>query len=163
MGLHGAAVAFDPANDDWSEYIERLQHYFTANNILAADKQRGILLNAVGAPTYRLIRTVVSPAKVTELSFTELVEKAQGHFNPRPLFIVKQFEFNTHCQGPHETIATYIAQLRKIVEYCDYKDVLSDMLRDRLVCGTSNKTIQRHLLPWRSHCQPKPLIRMLGG
>ena len=146
VGLHGAAVAFDPSNDDWSEYIERLQHYFTANDILAADKQHAILLNAVGAPTCRLIRTLVSPAKVTKLSFAELVEKAQGHFNPRPSFIVKRFEFNSRCQGPHESIATYVAELRKIAEYCDYKDVLSDMLRDRLVCGTSNKTIQRRFL-----------------
>ena len=40
----------------------------------------------------------------------------------------------------------YVAELRKIVEHCEYGPVLSVMLRDRLVCGTSNKGIQRRLL-----------------
>ena len=39
--------------------MERLQHYFTANDILAEDKRRAILLTVVGASTYRLIRTLV--------------------------------------------------------------------------------------------------------
>ena len=89
-GFHGAIVAFDPANDDWSEYVERLEHYFTANDIVEGDKQSAILLNAVGASTYRL-RSFVSPSKVTDFSFAELVEKAQVHF------IIKRYEFNTRC------------------------------------------------------------------
>ena len=90
VGLHGAVVAFDPANDDWSEYVERLEHYFTANDIVEGDKQSAIVLNAVGACTYRL-RSFVSPSKVTDFSFAELVEKAQVHF------IIKRYEFNTRC------------------------------------------------------------------
>ena len=106
VGLHGAVVAFDPANDDWSEYVERLEHYFTANDIVEGDKQRAILLNAVGASTYRLVRSLVSPSKVTD---AELVEKAQVHFNPKPSAIVKRYEFNTRCQGPDEAITSYVA------------------------------------------------------
>ena len=87
VGFHGAIVAFDPANDDWSEYVERLERYFTANDIV------------VGASTYRL-RSFVSPSKVTDFSFAELVEKAQVHF------IIKCYEFNTRCQGP---ITSYVA------------------------------------------------------
>ena len=40
----------------------------------------------------------------------------------------------------------HVAELRKIAEHCDYGEVLSNMLRDRLVCGTNNKAIQRRLL-----------------
>ena len=40
----------------------------------------------------------------------------------------------------------YVAELRKIAEHCDYGEVLNDMLRDRLVCGTNNKAMQRRLL-----------------
>ena len=54
------------------------------NEINAEDKRRAILLNAVGTSTYQLIRTLVSPAKVTEVSFAEIVGKAKAHFNPKP-------------------------------------------------------------------------------
>ena len=99
VGLHGAISAFNPAQEEWDEYIERLQHYFTANDILAEDKRRAILLTAVGPSTYRLIRTLVAPAKVTEVSFDDIVAKAKAHFCPKPSPIVKRFEFNTRRQG----------------------------------------------------------------
>ena len=145
-GLHGSVAAFASEQEEWGEYIERLEHYFTANDIVAGDKQRAILLNAVGASTYRLIRTLVSPAKVTDVSFADIVEKARAHFNPKPSPIVKRYEFNTRRQGETESIATYVAELRTLAEYCDYRPVLSDMLRDRLVCGLQKPSIQRRLL-----------------
>ena len=43
-------------------------------------------------------------------------------------------------------MAVFVAELRKIAQYCDYGDVLSDMLRDRVVCGLANKAVQRRLL-----------------
>ena len=39
-----------------------------------------------------------------------------------------------------------MAELRKIAEHCEYGTVLSDMLRDRLVCGIHGKAVQRHML-----------------
>ena len=82
---------------------------------------------------------------MTELSFEELVEKASAHFCPKPSPIVKRYEFNTRVQGEGESIAQYVAALRKLAEY-QYGGVLDDMLRDRLVCGISHKGIQRRLL-----------------
>ena len=59
---------------------------------------------------------------------------------------MKRYEFNTRQQGEGEPIATYMAELRKITEHCLYSPVLKDMLRDTLVCGVHNRSIQRHLL-----------------
>ena len=42
VGLHGAVVPFNPDQDDWSEYVERVEHYFAANDIVSADKQHAI-------------------------------------------------------------------------------------------------------------------------
>ena len=83
---------------------------------------------------------------MSDVSFSDIVNKAKAHFNPKPSPIVKWYEFNTRRQGEAESIATYVAELRKIAEYCDYGAVLSDMLRDRLVCGIHKQTIQRRLL-----------------
>ena len=146
VGLHGAVVQFTQDQDDWSEYVERLEHYFAANDISAPEKQRAMLLSAVGHHTYRIIRTLVSPDKVTDYTSSELVEKSRAHFNPKPKPIVKRFEFNTRCQGENEPVASYVAELRKIAEFCDYGGVFSDMLRDRIVHGTSSKAVQRRLL-----------------
>lgn len=146
VGLHGTVIPFDGDREEWSEYAERLEHYFTANDITNDVKKRAILLNGVGPGTYRLIKTLASPMKVTDLTFLEIVTRATKHFNPKPSPIVKRYEFNTRRQEEGETVAKFVAELRKIAEYCEYGEVLSDMLRDRVVCGISNKRVQRRLL-----------------
>ena len=144
--LLGVIGPFDPTQEEWREYAERLVHYFVANDIASEGKQRAILLTAVGPGTYRLLKTLASPKKLDELTVTQLVDLASKHYNPKPSPIVKRFEFNCRSQQEGETIAVHVAELRKIAEHCDYGEVLSDMLRDRLVCGTNNKAIQRRLL-----------------
>ena len=146
VGLHGNVSVFDPTQEEWGEYTERLVYYFTANVITSQTKQRAVLLNAVGLSTYRLLKTLASPAQVTDLTFEQIVERAKKHFNPKPSPIVKRFEFNTRQQDEGESVAVFVAELRKIAQYCDYGDVLSDMLRDRVVCGLANKAVQRRLL-----------------
>ena len=146
VALQGVIGTFDPAQEEWCEYTERLTHYFVASDITSEDKKRAILLTVVGPSAYRLLKTLASPKRLEELRFSELVELAKKHYNPKPSPIVKRFEFNSRLQKEGETIAVYVAELRKIAEHCEYGEVLSDMLRDRLVCGTNNKGIQRRLL-----------------
>ena len=43
-------------------------------------------------------------------------------------------------------MATYIAELRHLSEHCEFGLTLSEMLRDRLVCGVEEPKIQRRLL-----------------
>jgi hypothetical protein len=33
--MHGTVGMFDPALEEWSEYSERLAHYFVANDIVS--------------------------------------------------------------------------------------------------------------------------------
>ena len=39
-----------------------------------------------------------------------------------------------------------MAALRKAAEFCDYGDLLSEMLRDHLVCGITDTSVQTRLL-----------------
>ena len=83
--------------------------------------------------------------KLKDLSFADIVERVKTHFNPKPSAIIKCYKFNTRTQKPGESVAEYVASLCKIAEYCDYGATLNlnDMLRDRLVCGTADKRVQR--------------------
>ena len=71
-------------NDNWIEYAERLEHYFTANEITDNGKKRAVLLSSCGAKTYKLIRNLVAPGKPTDKSFAELINIVKNHLNPRP-------------------------------------------------------------------------------
>ena len=137
---------FSGEAEDWDSYMERLENYFVAHDVTTAPKKRATLLSECGAPTYKVIRSLVAPEKPNEVEYAALVKRIQEHFAPRPSIIVQRFKFNTRARQPGESVSTFVAQLRQLSEHCAYGESLEDMLRDRLVCGIADSRIQRSLL-----------------
>ena len=116
MAVHGHLGEFEASKDDWKSYIERAKQYFTANEVTSAAKKRAILLSACGPVTYRVIRDVLTPEAPTDVALDVLIEKMSKHFQPTPSEIVQRFRFNTRVRSPHETVATYVAQLKQAMK-----------------------------------------------
>ena len=132
--------------EDWLQYCERLEFYFVAHGVEDAGKKKATLLAACGATTYKLMCDLVSPLKPKDKTFEQLKEIVQKHLKPKPSEIVQRYKFHTRVQRSGETIANFVAELRHLSQDCNFGDSLSDMLRDRLVCGVKSERTQRRLL-----------------
>ena len=143
---HGHPGEFDSNQEDWESYIERLQQYFTANDVRSADKQRAILLSCSGASTYRLMKSVLTPNRPTDVAFDDIVTQMKTHYSPPPSETVQRYLFNSRSHRAGESISTYVTELKKLAEHCNCGDTLEPMLRDRLVCGIGNEHWQHRLL-----------------
>ena len=66
--------------------------------------------------------------------------------DPKPSIIVQRFVFHSRSRKDSESIATFVAELKRLSEHCGFGDTLQDMLRDRLVCGINDGRIRRRLL-----------------
>ncbi|CAI5640403.1 unnamed protein product [Oreochromis niloticus] len=146
MATIGSLTEFAEGDGDWIEYVERLEHFFLANDISDEGKKRSVLLSACGARTYKLIRNLTTPRKPGDFSIKELVTLVQNHHCPKPSVIVQRFKFHTHSRKPGVSVAAYVTELRQLSEHCEFGGVLDDMLRDRLVCGINDDGMQRGLL-----------------
>ena len=133
-------------DDDWLQYVERLEFYFEAQDITDGGKKRATLLSVCGAQTYKLICDLVAPQKPKDKTFAELKDVVQKHLKPKPSVIVQRYKFHTRGQHSGESVACFVAGLRHIAQDCNFGDQLSDQLRDRLVCGISSERVQRRLL-----------------
>ena len=51
----------------------------------------------------------------------------KDHHQPRPSTIVQHFNFNTRTQKPGGSLSEYVAQLRKLSEFCDFGETLDDI------------------------------------
>lgn len=145
MTTIGTLSPFDSKVQSWEEYCEIIEHFFTANYI-EDDKKKSILLSVVGAQTYSLMRNLLSPIKPGDRTFAQLVTLLKNHFNPKPSEIVQRFKFDSRTRKPTESVAEYVAELRKLAQDCNYGVTLNQMLRDRLVCGINDDRTQRRLL-----------------
>ena len=57
----GKIEEFDP---EWPVYVERLEFYLEANSITDESKKRSVLLSVmIGPSAYKLVRSLVAPAK----------------------------------------------------------------------------------------------------
>ncbi len=56
-GLLGKIEQYDPEEEDWPEYIERLEYFFKANGIVGednGDRRHATFLTMVGPAAYKL-------------------------------------------------------------------------------------------------------------
>nr|XP_024656779.1 uncharacterized protein LOC112432450 [Maylandia zebra] len=144
-GVTGPIGPFDESTEQWSSYTERFGYFVAANDIQDA-KLVPIFLSVIGPKTFTLLRSLLQPAKPGSKSFTEIVDTLTKHFSPKPLVIAERFKFHKRNQEEGESVTMFVASLRKLAEHCEFKDVLNDTLRDRLVCGLRNEAAQKKLL-----------------
>ena len=133
---HGRLNEFDVENETVTAYLERVELYFDANDV-ANDKQVPVLLSNIGAKTYGLLRSLAAPKEKTLDEITKLLK---SHFEPTPSVIAERYRFHRRDQAAGETIADFVAELRKLTTHCkfgDTTDFLDESLRDRFVMWPS--------------------------
>ena len=59
---------------------------------------------------------------------------------------MNRYRFNSRNQRETETFSTYLTALRELVKDCEYGDLESDLLRDRIVCGIRDEKVRERLL-----------------
>ena len=141
----GSVAGFDPDQESISSYIERVKLFFVANDV-KEEKQVAVFLSVVGASTYGLLRTLLTPDKPSEKSLADLTSALVAHYEPKPMVITQRFHFHRRNQDPTESITEYVAALRKLSTFCDFGDQLDNALHDRLVCGVHSEALQKVLL-----------------
>ena len=147
--LLGKIDNFDASREEWPQYVERLEQFFEANDLTGdgkAAKRRATFLSVIGPEPYKLLRSLLSPEKPATKSFEELVAKLTEHYSPPPPEVIQRFRFNSRSRQPGESVATYMADLRRLAEQCNYGTTLDKMLRDRLVYGINDDRIREKLL-----------------
>ena len=94
--------------------------FFTANNIDDANKKRVILLTVIGPKAYKLLQSLVhvTPIRLEDKSYTDLMEAMKKHHNPKPSEIVQQHKFCSWFRQQGESISTFMSESRVLAKFC---------------------------------------------
>ena len=145
MASLGKLHEFKPDEEEFATYLERVEIFFAANGV-EDTKKVPVFLNAIGGAAYGILRSLVAPSSPMSLSFKELTETLQAHYEPKTSIIAERFHFHKRSQHTGESITDFVAELRRLAARCKFEGYLDDALRDRFVCGLRNEAIQRSLL-----------------
>ena len=102
-----------------------------------------VFLTLIGSKTYGLLRNLVAPEKPAEKTPEVLERELSAYYAPKPLAIAERFKFLGRRQQANETVLEFMAQLRKMAEYCDFGATLGESLRDSFVRGLRSETAQK--------------------
>ena len=138
---------FDVSNPtNWDIYAEQLEYHCIANNIVDEQRKRAVLLAAMGTATFKIVKSLVSPEPLTSKTFEELVQMLRQHFVPQTSVIFKRHLFQRRVQQKDESVTSYLTELKRLSEDCEFGTTLNERLRDQLVSGLTIEGIQRQLL-----------------
>ena len=112
-------------------------------NEIARGKRASVLVSTIGHKTYAILRSLTAPETPQNKSYDSLVLALKTHYQPKRLIIAERYMFNQRSQHPGESIADYVAELRRLATTCKFGDFMDDALRDRLVCGLRSENSRR--------------------
>ena len=99
----GKLDSFKEGEEKITEYLERVELYFDANDI-EDEKKVPVLLSAIGAKNYGLLRSLVTPTVPKDKSFAYISKVLKEHFEPKPIRAAERYYFRRRLQAPGESI-----------------------------------------------------------
>ena len=123
-------VPFSPEAETISSYLERINLFMAASGT-ADDKKVAVLLSSVGLAAYTVLRDLCRPELPETQTLAALTELLEKHYKAKPLVIAERFYFGQRNQKEGESIAEYVAELRRLSAYCEYEEFLPQAIRDR--------------------------------
>ncbi|KAG1926332.1 hypothetical protein F2P79_024957 [Pimephales promelas] len=124
---------------------ERFERWLSANEI-DAEKKADVFLSVLGPTEYGLLKNLIAPQKVTEVSYEDVTSALSLHSKPKPILIAERFRFYKRQQKLDETVVEYILVLKTLASTCEFGQFLNDALRDQFVCGLSGEGYHKRIL-----------------
>ena len=115
----GRMEVFNPKEEEWLTYIERLQMFFVVNNVPEYMKAAS-LLNLMGGKMYASLKSSTNPTKPTKMSFEDIVQVMGRHLTMKPLVIAERYKFHKCNQDEGQSIGEFLAKLQKLAETCKF-------------------------------------------
>ncbi|XP_064479051.1 uncharacterized protein LOC135392264 [Ornithodoros turicata] len=144
MSRIGRIGEFNEKTENFDSYIERFEHYITANHIPDA-KKFAVFLTVIGASTYEVLKNLLVPSSPGEKTYEEAKAALKNFFSPTKSVIAERCRFNPRCQQEQESVADFIVELKHLARKCEFRQFLQEAMRDRAVAGLQNERTQQAL------------------
>ena len=129
------AFSFDEP-DEWPKWRRRFKQFRVASGLSKEDKIRQVstLLYCLGEQA----DDILASTNITDddrKKYSKVLAKFDGHFKVRKNIIFEGAHFNRRQQEDGETEENFISSLYQLSEDCQYGNMRSELIRDRVVVG----------------------------
>ena len=84
---------FDPEEEDFESYCDRMDQYFVITDIKEEKAKTATLISMIGAKSYSLLKDLSAPVKPKDMQFDEICNKLKGYYSPEKPTLANRFNF----------------------------------------------------------------------
>ncbi|XP_064482820.1 uncharacterized protein K02A2.6-like [Ornithodoros turicata] len=161
LPAHGDGAAPSPCNpiaialpekfdfrrpETWKRWLTRWERYriISGLNKQSTDRQVNSFLYALGGEAEdALVATRLSDADSKE--YDKVVAAFDKYFVPRRNIIYERARFNQRCQLEQEPVESFIKELHRLADSCEFGALKAELIRDRLVVGLRDRSLSEKL------------------
>ena len=93
---------------------------------------------------YTLLFDLFTPDSPATKDYAAIIEKLKSHFEPKPMNVLAhRYTFHQRNQAPNESMAEYVAELRRLASPCIFGTFLEQALHDQVVFSMRSESIQK--------------------
>ncbi|GBM32805.1 hypothetical protein AVEN_216514-1 [Araneus ventricosus] len=144
------AINFSYSNlaDTWNRWTQKLKNYLIASE--KGKKPDGvkiaILLNLLGDEGTDIFNTFKSENGKSIEKFDDVLEMFTNYCIPRRNVVFERFKFFSCSQQEGQQVDNYLTELKTLASTCDFGDQEEGLIRDRVVLGIRDMSLQERLL-----------------
>ena len=129
----------------WPKWLRHFEHYRLVSGLQNKSNQEqvGTFLYAMGDCADDIVKML--SINETTASFDEVKTALNGYFAARRNVIVERARFNRRRQNPGESVDTFIQDLYRLAENCEYGTLKDELIRDRIIVGVLDDTLSDRL------------------
>lgn len=134
-------------SDNWRKFRQNFEIFMVASG---KDKESeeikvAIFLNIIGEEAVELFNTFqLLPADKKEL--VKVLGAFEGYCNPKKNIVYERYMFNKRVQNPGEKFEEFLTDVKKLAQSCEFQYLQDQLIRDKLVMGITDLSLQERLL-----------------
>lgn len=131
---------------EWEKWIRRFDRFRTVSGLINRDEETQIstLIYSMGQKG----EDVYDSLKLSEedkKKYATVVNKFTNFFIPKSNIVFERAKFNQRKQMNGESAESFITDLHHLAERCQYGQLKSELIRDRIVVGITNSKFSEKL------------------
>jgi hypothetical protein len=133
---------FDGNATNWPIWRQKFKRYAQVSDLKNADKVPTFLLSMGDVADNILITLNIDEDTVT---FDNLLQAFDNYFKQRKNVIIARALFNKRSQKTGEPIDTFIQDIHRLADDCEYGQLKEELIRDRIVVGVVDDDLSNDL------------------
>ncbi|XP_018306275.1 uncharacterized protein [Mycetomoellerius zeteki] len=134
-------------NENWHKVRQSFDIFLkVTNNIIKSDEVKiAVLLNIVGKDGIELYNKF-NLQEAEKKDLTKVLQCFEEHCNPKKNIVHETYKFFNRIQQEGEAFESFLADIKKLSQMCEFGTMTNRMIRDKIVSGIRDKALQDKLL-----------------